>query len=375
MATPLIAHGPAAASGSKLPVKDHSERSRNRLRTLKMWEEEQRLMDIEDVKMTQEQLKTLVTSFESVKCEFDDLDGLSWSTPDAHRRLEQWRLAQEATYALESAGVIEDLPTPPGLEATSSSSSILSSTPPTPDDLPDCPMYVLPNLPEKHEESPSEPMTMVESQSEEKSAFLHPSSLPTRKRPTPVQTRLPIRRVSPISSAALAAGCLPATLNTACPLAAPASPTTARPPATPATACAPAAPCPATPCPLTARPSSPEPRPSPALEDTVVTHEHAAGTTPAPPAPDIAQLVTPDETPRPQRRIVSAPRFPSNPARHPRTARVPSSPRLGALRAPSSPRTGRRAVSGGRTGSKFAIIVVHERLGGHYCGTTCATCH
>lgn len=40
--------------------------------------------------LLQEQHLTLMLTFESVAFEFVDLDGLSWSTPEARRLLEQW---------------------------------------------------------------------------------------------------------------------------------------------------------------------------------------------------------------------------------------------------------------------------------------------
>lgn len=38
----------------------------------------------------QEQRELLLTSFQSVKFEFTDLDGLSWSAPEASLLLQQW---------------------------------------------------------------------------------------------------------------------------------------------------------------------------------------------------------------------------------------------------------------------------------------------
>ncbi|EMD36103.1 hypothetical protein CERSUDRAFT_124601 [Gelatoporia subvermispora B] len=360
MAAPRsVAQGPAAPGGSKAPVKDHSERSKNRLRQLRMWEEEQRLTDQEDAKMTREQYMTLVASLQSVKCEFLDLDGLSWSTPEARRFLEKWqRRAQQAeSYpeSSESSDASDDLPSPPGLEASSTSSGATVDSPPTPEDLPDCPMLMLPSLSAKLLDSPSEPIIVVPESETDADNSLHPLSIPKRKRPAPLQTNITIRKPSPLSSAALAAAGLPTpVLSCSC------SPSTAVPPSTPATAVPPSTPC---------RPT-PDSSPNPPVAVAV-----AVEGTPAPEEPHDGSTL--DETPRPTRRHVSAPRVPSNPARHTRTGltRVPSSPRLGALRAPSSPRTGRRAVSGGRTGSKFAIIVVHDRLAGHYCGSTCPSCH
>ncbi|KAF8625446.1 hypothetical protein AX17_006847 [Amanita inopinata Kibby_2008] len=67
-----------------------------RLRLLEI-EDEQRLEDAEAIKMTEEQRETLLRSFQSVKFEFNDLDGLSWS--DSARQ----RLRQESQTAVTSA--------------------------------------------------------------------------------------------------------------------------------------------------------------------------------------------------------------------------------------------------------------------------------
>ncbi|KAI0922496.1 hypothetical protein AcV7_006017 [Taiwanofungus camphoratus] len=74
----------------KLPVKPDGERAKMRMARQKILEEEQRLEDLEALKMTEEQHLTLMLTFESVAFEFVDLDGLSWSTPEARRLLEQW---------------------------------------------------------------------------------------------------------------------------------------------------------------------------------------------------------------------------------------------------------------------------------------------
>ncbi|KAK2463306.1 hypothetical protein APHAL10511_004961 [Amanita phalloides] len=55
-----------------------------RLRQLEI-EKEQRLEDDEALKMTDEQHQTLLRSFQSVKSEFYDLDGLSWTDSIRHK--------------------------------------------------------------------------------------------------------------------------------------------------------------------------------------------------------------------------------------------------------------------------------------------------
>ncbi|GBE88255.1 hypothetical protein SCP_1300700 [Sparassis crispa] len=74
-----------------------SDRAKMRMQRQKAIEEEQHMEDLEALKLTTDQRRMLLSPFTSVKVEFSDLDGLSWSDPAAQRLLEQWYEARITT--------------------------------------------------------------------------------------------------------------------------------------------------------------------------------------------------------------------------------------------------------------------------------------
>ncbi|RPD68799.1 hypothetical protein L226DRAFT_540333 [Lentinus tigrinus ALCF2SS1-7] len=71
-----------------------SERAQARMVRQRILEYEQQLEDIEAMKMTPEELRTLQDSFAEVKTEFVDLDGQSWETATAREMLVDWHARQ-----------------------------------------------------------------------------------------------------------------------------------------------------------------------------------------------------------------------------------------------------------------------------------------
>ncbi|KAH9828707.1 uncharacterized protein C8Q71DRAFT_863771 [Rhodofomes roseus] len=124
------------------PVRDLGQRAIQRLAALKREEEEQNLEDLEDLKMTEEQRLLLERSFETVKFEAADLDGLKWDTPAAKRLLADWYSSQvfaihkqyglvpDGYPPLESDSASEEADFEPPLSSASDQTII-------PDDVPD----------------------------------------------------------------------------------------------------------------------------------------------------------------------------------------------------------------------------------------------
>jgi len=69
-----------------MPQKHDSHRSRQRMHEIQMYEEELRLQEAKACSMSEHERQILTSSFASVKFEFSDLDGLTWS-PSAKRRI------------------------------------------------------------------------------------------------------------------------------------------------------------------------------------------------------------------------------------------------------------------------------------------------
>lgn len=96
---PLLTRGNTPLT--RRPVQISSEKKTPRLMDLQEAEEIQNRQTLEEWRTDLEQWHTLLKTFESVKCEFSDLDGLSWSTPEAQRRLLYWLKSQVLTMRCE----------------------------------------------------------------------------------------------------------------------------------------------------------------------------------------------------------------------------------------------------------------------------------
>ncbi|KAH7914873.1 hypothetical protein BJ138DRAFT_1078438 [Hygrophoropsis aurantiaca] len=92
--------------GQPQPVTD---RSKIRMAKLKELELEQQQWDREALVMAEDLNQTLILSFKSVKTEFSDLDGLSWS----RHRMHDWVAEDPTPKASEFGRKLSEFPLPP----------------------------------------------------------------------------------------------------------------------------------------------------------------------------------------------------------------------------------------------------------------------
>ncbi|CCM05239.1 uncharacterized protein FIBRA_07449 [Fibroporia radiculosa] len=101
-----------SSTSRALPVQQLSDKAVQRMLHIQHLEQQQRLEDLEAIEMTNEQLEILQKPFESVKVEFADLDGLSWSTPAAKHILAKWykRKVLEMRQETDPFGNLDSVP-------------------------------------------------------------------------------------------------------------------------------------------------------------------------------------------------------------------------------------------------------------------------
>ncbi|KAH7925771.1 hypothetical protein BV22DRAFT_1194890 [Leucogyrophana mollusca] len=96
-----------------------TDRSKMRMAKLKELELEQQQWDREALVMTEDQNQALLLSFKSVKTEFSDLDGLSWSRYPMH----DWVVDDPTPKASEFGDELGEFPLPPSFAQRSSRAS------------------------------------------------------------------------------------------------------------------------------------------------------------------------------------------------------------------------------------------------------------
>ncbi|EIW52235.1 uncharacterized protein TRAVEDRAFT_75291 [Trametes versicolor FP-101664 SS1] len=87
-----------------------SDKAQQRLMRMAVIQAELEAEEREALKITAEELQILQDSVKSVKAEFDDLDGLSWETPEAQQILDQWHAEQAARSRAHSLSHIGGVP-------------------------------------------------------------------------------------------------------------------------------------------------------------------------------------------------------------------------------------------------------------------------
>ncbi|KAL1940921.1 hypothetical protein VTO73DRAFT_7557 [Trametes versicolor] len=87
-----------------------SDKAQQRLMRMAVIQAELEAEEREALKITAEELQILQDSVKSVKAEFDDLDGLSWETPEAQQILDQWHAEQAARSRAHSLSHLGGVP-------------------------------------------------------------------------------------------------------------------------------------------------------------------------------------------------------------------------------------------------------------------------
>ncbi|OJT14752.1 hypothetical protein TRAPUB_8683 [Trametes pubescens] len=85
------------------PAQPLSDKAQQRLMRMAIVQAELEAEERDALKITAEELQILQDSVKSVKAEFDDLDGLSWDTPEAQQILDQWA-ARSRAHSLSHIG-------------------------------------------------------------------------------------------------------------------------------------------------------------------------------------------------------------------------------------------------------------------------------